>query len=159
MMSPVVREAVRRVRESLDFGLLDMLELLDRRNAGEKGAIAVVRSCDRTLIGYGHSVDLNESGEIECPACDGDGEIDVDTNDGRMYTVECPRCDGDCVINADDLGDSMPPVDRLHWRTLNGEPAELANTVGSSHRPYSFVEARAEVNKVKDALEAEEHAT
>ncbi|OYE04739.1 hypothetical protein CDG79_11405 [Nostoc sp. 'Peltigera membranacea cyanobiont' 232] len=36
--------------------------------------------------------------EIECPLCDGSGEINDEDADGIPYTEECSDCDGEGVM-------------------------------------------------------------
>lgn len=36
----------------------------------------------------------DESVEIECPCCDGYGEVEAQGSDGRDYTITCPHCNG-----------------------------------------------------------------
>jgi hypothetical protein len=117
-MTPIVREAVRRVRESDDFLLLDCLELLDRRKQGE-GALATMRWCGVTLLGYGDADALADGGEGDCPACEGHGELSADGADGHYYDVSCPKCDGDGVVEYT-KGADIPAFEKLTWRDLNG---------------------------------------
>jgi len=109
-LSPIMREAIGRIRENADFVLLDCLELLERK---ESGAIAIMRHGGNTLIGY--RVDDPTWQSDECEACGGDGEIPAIGANDKTHSVECPECDGSGAGGGTDVGQIM-------WQTLNGDP-------------------------------------
>lgn len=151
-IKPIVKEAIRRVRESGDWLLLDCLELIDRRNAGEDSACAVMRWCGHSIIGYA-SDDVGE-GEGDCPFCDGDGECEVEGANGRSRYVSCPECWGDGVLKLEKGGSIPSEAERLTWRDLNGEPVSLdAPASGIMPRFFAMHEAADIVAKAKADLE------
>ena len=127
-MNPITMHAVGLARCG-NWKLLDALEVLERARteptfagmAHAPGAIA--------LLGY---IDTGRNdrnaGEMECPECDGTGEVEIIGATGRSRTTYCPWCDGDGDIDgSDSYYDSNAYVEVAQirrWTTLNGELVE-----------------------------------
>jgi hypothetical protein len=158
-LSPIIREAVRRVRDSDDFLLLDCLELLDRRKTHEPTAVGTMRWAGRSLIGYATDGAVEES-EADCPACEGFGELDAEGANGRSYSVRCPECDGDCTVDFGDDTDEVPREDLITWRTLNGIEVDMDFGPFASVHPkwHDFHAAQRIVDKAKASLAAAKQA-
>lgn len=151
-MSPLVREAVRQARNGA-WELLDALELIERRHADERDAIATARWLGRTLIGYGREVERNDD-LPECEACEGEGVLDADGANGKTYTVDCPACYGSGIDEDASFDDEDDADDDLAWRDLNGRPADAPpNRIGVVIMTYSA--AKALVEKETRALETQ----
>lgn len=109
--------------------LLDALEVRARAKAEPTLAGMAHAPGAIALLGYADAPSHHRSGgTIECPECEGDGEIEVLGATGRSKTTDCPWCDGDGEIdNTAGYYDSNAHVDVMQvkrWATLNGEPTE-----------------------------------
>ncbi len=147
-MNAITLHAIGLARSG-QWRLLDALEVIVR--ARSNGNIAGILHAPGSIPALGliaddHDGTADANCNVECPECDGDGEIQVEGATGRSTYIDCPWCDGDGRVDQRDatcnVYPNKNPKECKSWSTLNGghiaDPGMMASdywtSVASAHR-------------------------
>lgn len=128
-MNALTKRGIARAREG-DWKLLDSLEVVSRaRGDWTFAGILHPLGCKALVAHYAsHEGEVySEPDEVECPFCEGSGDVEVMGANGRMKSVTCPECDGEGVVATCSvpLAERRPVQhDHLAWFTLSGDPVD-----------------------------------